>query len=134
MNAHVARTMQALKAWSAQDLESYRTLYHPDAVLYGFAPQPIDVESAMQFYRAFFAAFPDVHFETLDTVAEGDRIAMRYRVTGTHAGEFQGIPATGRAIDVQGITILHFRNGKVAERWQQLDLMSLLQQLGVVPG
>lgn len=133
MTSNVERTMQAMEAWGRQDLDEYRTIYHPDAVLHGFAPHPIDVESAMAGYRHFFAGFPDIRFEILDTVVDGDRVAMRFRVTGTHTGEFQGIPATGRGMDVQGMTIMDFRDGKIAERWNQFDQMSLLQQLGVIP-
>lgn len=133
MNPNVERTLQAMEAWVAQDLDTYRTIYHPDAVLHGFAPHPIGVDSAMHGYRHFFAGFPDIGFEILDTVADGDRVAMRFRVTGTHRGEFQGIPPTGRTMKTQGMTILHFRDGKIAERWNQFDQMGLLQQLGVLP-
>ncbi len=133
MTANVERTLQAMEAWGRQDLEEYRTIYHPDAVLHGFAPHPIDVESAVAGYRAFFAGFPDIHFEILDTIADGEKVAMRFQVTGTHKGEFQGIPATGRAMNVQGMTILHFGGGKLVERWNQFDQMSLMQQLGVIP-
>lgn len=134
MTSNVERIQQAMEAWGRQDLETYRTLYHPDAVLHGLAPQPINVEGAVAGYRAFFAGFPDLRFQTLDTVADGEKVAVRFQITGTHTGEFQGIPATGRRMNVYGITILRFRDGKVSERWNQLDQMSLLQQLGVMGG
>jgi len=133
MNRNVERIRQAMEAWVGQDLDTYRTIYHPDAVLHGFAPHPIDVEGVLAGYRAFFAGFPDIDFEVLDTIVDGEKIAMRFRVTGTHTGEFQGIPATGRGMNVQGMTIMDFRDGKIAERWNQFDQMSLLQQLGVIP-
>ena len=133
MAGNVERTLQAMEAWGRQDMETYRTIYHPDAVLHGLAPVPIDVESAVAGYRAFFAGFPDLRFEALDTVADGEKVAVHFQITGTHTGEFQGIPATGRSMQVQGMTILQFRDGKVTERWNQLDQMSLLQQLGVIP-
>ena len=134
MTSNVERIQQAMKAWGRQDMETYRTLYHQDAVLHGLAPQPINVESAVASYRAFFAGFPDLRFETLDTVADGEKVAVHFQITGTHTGEFQGIPATGRRMNVQGITILRFRDGKVSERWNQLDQMGLFQQLGVMGG
>ncbi len=132
MTANVERTLQAMEAWGRQDLDEYRTIYHPDAVLHGFAPHPIGVDAAIEGYRHFFAGFPDIRFEILDTVADGEKVAMRFRVTGTHNGEFQGIPATGRKMDVQGMTILHFGDGKIVERWNQFDQMGLMQQLGVM--
>ena len=134
MTSNVERIQQAMEAWGRQDLETYRTLYHQDAVLNGLAPQPINVEGALAGYRAFFAGFPDLRFETLVTVADGEKVAVHFQITGTHTGEFQGIPATGRRMNVQGITILRFRDGKVSERWNQLDQMGLLQQLGVMGG
>lgn len=133
MAGNVERTLQAMEAWGRQDLDEYRTIYHPDAALHGFAPHPIDVDAAMEGYRHFFSGFPDIRFEILDTVADGDQVAMRFRVTGTHTGEFQGIPASGRGMNVQGMTILHFRNGHIAERWNQFDQMGLMQQLGIIP-
>ena len=133
MNGNVERILEAMAAWVAQDLDEYRTIYQPDAVLHGFAPVPIDVDSAMEGYRHFFTGFPDIDFQILDTVVDGERVAMRFRVTGTHTGDFQGIPATGRKMAVQGMTIMRFRDGKIAERWNQFDQMGLMQQLGMIP-
>ena len=62
--------------------------------------------------------------------AEGDEVAARYVVYGTHQGEFMGIAATGKQITRAGITILHFRNGKCVERWSQADTLGMLRQLG----
>jgi steroid delta-isomerase-like uncharacterized protein len=75
------------------------------------------------------SAFPDVRREALDHVAAGDKIAVRWRVTGTHRGTFAGLPATGRPIDVSGITIYRLENGKIAEEWVQMDTVGLNRQL-----
>jgi predicted ester cyclase len=84
-------------------------------------------------YRAFFAGFPDLRLTVDETVEEGERIAVRFTVRGTHEGVFQGIPPTGRPVEVQGFSILHFSAGRIVERWNQLDQLSMLQQLGVLP-
>lgn len=133
MTSNLERTLTALDAWNRQDLDTYRTLYATGAVLHGLAPVPIDVDGALAGYRAFFAGFPDLCLDVLDHVSEENRLAIRFRVRGTQTGEFQGIPATGRAIDVEGMTILHFRDGQTTERWNVLDQMGMMQQLGVLP-
>ncbi|RLT35234.1 MAG: ester cyclase [Chloroflexi bacterium] len=133
MTSNVERTMQAMDAWNRQDLDEYCTIYHPDAVLHGFAPVPLDVAAVLEGYRAFFAGFPDIRFDLLDSVSDGETVAMRVRLQGTHTGTFQGIPATGRPIGVEAITIMRVREGKIIERWNQFDQMSLMQQLGVIP-
>lgn len=134
MTSNFERTINAVNEWNRQDLESYRKLYAPQATLHGLAPVPIGVDGALEGYRAFFAGFPDLHLGVLDSVSDEDRVAVRFRLTGTHSGTFQGIPATGRSIDVGGLTILKFQDGKAIERWNQLDQMGMLQQLGVIPG
>jgi predicted ester cyclase len=60
-------------------------------------------------------------------------MAVRITVIGTHEGAFQGIPPTGRRVEVQTISVLHFSEGRVVERWNQLDQLGMLQQLGVLP-
>jgi ketosteroid isomerase-like protein len=133
MNTNLERTRTALNAWNRHDLESYRTLYAPDARLHGFAPAPIDVPTLLAGYQAFFAGFPNLHLDLLDSIPDREKLALRVRLRGTHRGDFQGIPATGRSIDVEIMTILHFREGKVIERWNQLEQMGLMLQLGVIP-
>ncbi|MFW6033899.1 MAG: ester cyclase [bacterium] len=81
----------------------------------------------------FLNAFPDLAFHPLDRIAEGDKVVTRFVFTGTHDGEFQGIPATGREIELPGIVIERVEAGKVVETWVQRNDLSLLQQLGVAP-
>lgn len=82
----------------------------------------------------FRTAFPDLRCTIEDMIADGDKVATRYHVTGTHQSAFMGIPATGRKITTTGIDIMRFQDGKVVERWAVEDNLSLLQQLGVVEG
>jgi steroid delta-isomerase-like uncharacterized protein len=124
---------RSLEAWNRRDLATYAELYAPDAVVRGVGPGPLGVEETMGAYEAFFAGFPDLRLTVEETVEEGERIAVRFTVRGTHEGVFQGIPPTGRTVDVQGISILHFSEGRIVERWNQLDQLGMLQQLGVLP-
>lgn len=79
------------------------------------------------------SAFPDRQVTVDDVVAEGDRVVARTTLTGTHQGEMEGIPATGKAISQPSITIFRLANGKIAEGWFVTDNLSMMQQLGVIP-
>lgn len=82
----------------------------------------------------FRAAFPDVRYTMEDLIAEGDRVMDRWTVHATHLGDFLGIPPTGKAITFWGIDILRIVNGRIKEIWHLEDQVSVLQQLGVLPG
>jgi steroid delta-isomerase-like uncharacterized protein len=97
----------------------------------GFAP---DKAGTLDWFRALLQAFPDLSMTVEDLVAEGDKAVARVRVTGTHRGDFLGIPPTGATGDVQLIDIMRFdSDGRVSEHWGVADMLSLMQQLGVVP-
>ncbi|WP_084727264.1 ester cyclase [Rhodococcoides yunnanense] len=80
-----------------------------------------------------FAAFPDLHWTIRDTLAEDDRIMAYSTWTGTHRGEFMGIPATGHRVSVDAWTIDRYRNGQMTESRLIMDVAGLLTQLGVLP-
>jgi len=85
-----------------------------------------------QFVTIYRKAFPDVKFTIEDQIAEGDKSVMRYNITGTHKGEFQGIAPTGKSIKITGIAIHRIANGKIVEIWANWDALGLMQQLGAV--
>lgn len=126
---------QARRHINAGDIEGYlTTLYAPDAIAHFLPPGLPQGHAGLRlFYTAFLAGFPDVQLHFDDIIAEGDTLAVRYHVAGTHLGEFNGIPATGRQFTISGATMLRFVAGKVVERWSQTDFVGLMQQLGVIP-
>ncbi|MGC5168789.1 ester cyclase [Luteimicrobium sp. DT211] len=79
------------------------------------------------------AGFPDMHWDVLDTLVEGDRIMSLSTWTGTHDGEFMGIPPTGRTVSVEAWTIDRYRDGRLVESRILMDVTGLLGQLGVAP-
>jgi steroid delta-isomerase-like uncharacterized protein len=81
----------------------------------------------------FFTAFPDLRVEIHDLLADGDKVVARYVWRGTQRGEFFGVPATGRAVEVAGTSIYRVAGGKLAEEWWLEDMLGLMQQLGAVP-
>ena len=91
------------------------------------------VEPFRQQITAFRAAFPDLHMSIDDLLIDGDRFASRTTVTGTHAGDLMGIPATGKHISVEAVDMGRIQNGQAQERRGGLDMYSLLTQLGVIP-
>jgi steroid delta-isomerase-like uncharacterized protein len=91
------------------------------------------VEGAKQFATMLRTAFPDLHTTVEAQIAEGDRVATRWSTRGTHRGEFQGVLATGRQMNITGITICRIVDGKIVEQWGNPDLFSMMQQLGVIP-
>ncbi len=81
--------------------------------------------------RTSRAAFPDLRFEIAETVAAGDRVAIAWRMRGTHTGPLGPHPATGRRIDVPGMTVYYFRAGRITGHWQVVDRLAVAQQLGL---
>jgi predicted ester cyclase len=126
---------EATQQFNSGDLESYlTTLYARDAMLHFLPPGlPPGRDGARLFYSGFLAGFPDAQLWLDDTIIENDVMAVRYHMTATHTGPFNGIPATGKSVEFGGITIMRWQDGKVIERWSETDFMGLLQQLGVIP-
>ncbi len=91
-------------------------------------------EDYLRFMQSAFEAFPDFHIEVLDVVAEGGRVAARFRNTGTHEGEFMGIPGSGRPFTLEGSDFFHFDDqARIAAHWAHADNLEFMQQLGVLP-
>jgi predicted ester cyclase len=114
--------------------EAYLRLYDDAIVLHGYPPGVEGLDGARGFYGQIWDALPDGRLIGEDLIADGDRIATRFRLAGTHeGGPLLGVPAAGAAIDVTGMTVLRFgTSGRVVERWQVLDQLTLLTQLGVL--
>jgi steroid delta-isomerase-like uncharacterized protein len=87
-----------------------------------------------QFVSGLAMAFPDLHITIEDMVAEGDKVVVRVTVRATHKGTFMGsIAATGKEVTFTGVDIFQISDGKIIGRWNQRDLLGLLQQLGAMP-
>ena len=116
------------------DLSVYDELIADDFVEHeeipGLSP---DKAGSRQWFEMFYAGFPDLHVEIHDMVADGDRVAVRGTMTGTHQGDIMGIPATGRSITLRTMDIVSIRDGRATGHWGVTDQMALLMQLGVIP-
>jgi steroid delta-isomerase-like uncharacterized protein len=97
----------------------------------GLAPTKAGVKD---FFRMQLAAFPDLRMDVQDVYASGAKVVARVRYTGTNRGEFMGMPATGKSVDVQLIDMFLFGDeGLVREHWGVIDALAMMQQLGAVP-
>ena len=79
------------------------------------------------------SAFPDFRIDVEDMLAEGDKVAVRIVLSGTHQGEFLGMPGSGRRFSAAGIDIVRVRAGQVVEHWGVTDTLGMMQQLGALP-
>ena len=109
-------------------------LYPPDFVWHEPDQDIRGYEQAKQFVSTFLQAFPDITISVEDVIAEGDKVVSRYTIRGTHQGETEQFgPPTGRQMELEGITIHRFEDGKIVEEWESYDSLSMLQQLGLAP-
>lgn len=91
---------------------------------------PLTPEAQKQRLAGLHAAFPDIHLTVEDLIVQGDKVAVRMTLRGTHRGIFQGIAPTGKQVTVSAFDIIHFENERLNEHWGGPDLFSLVQQLG----
>jgi steroid delta-isomerase-like uncharacterized protein len=131
--AHKALVQQFVEEfWNRGELDAADELMARDATIHEpVVGTPGDLKAVATMIRS---AFPDWHSTVEELLVEGDRVAERWTGRGTHRGEFQGIPPTGKSVAVPGVVFYRIAGGKIAEFRGQFDRMSLMQQLGVIPG
>ena len=123
-----------IEAYNERDLEAEANLLAPDYVAHVPAvPGPLEgLEAWRQFTGAFSEAFPDIRLTIQDILSEGVMVAARVAFHGTHRGEFQGIPPTGKEVAFTSMEFNRVVGGQVEEHWVELDLLGLMQQLGAI--
>ena len=124
------------KVFNEGQLDLLEMLLAPDAVDHGLegfdlsgerGPAPVH-----RFLRAFRFAFPDLRVSVIDQVADGDRVATRWRLEGTHGNRLMGIEASHRFVSIEGIRIDRIDRGRIAETWNQWDVLGMLRQVGAL--
>jgi steroid delta-isomerase-like uncharacterized protein len=128
---------KARRSWeivNQRDPDLIERIYPADFVWHEPGQDIRGYEQAKQFVSTFFAALPDINITVEDVIAEGDKAVTRYTIRGTHQGETEDFgPPTGRQMELKGITIHRFEDGKIVEEWESYDNLSVLQQLGLAP-
>jgi steroid delta-isomerase-like uncharacterized protein len=129
--ANVALVRESVEAFNAGDLTKLLAVAAPDIVIhYAEMPEPLQGrETWQQGYELVKRAFPDLRIRVDDLVAAGDKVALRLTLSGTHEGEFQGIPATGRTISYVSHEFYRVADGVFAEEWICSDTATLFRQL-----
>ncbi|MFN8499041.1 MAG: ester cyclase [Anaerolineae bacterium] len=97
------------------------------------APEARTLEGLKALHAARIAAFPDQKVTIEAMFAEGDMVAKRWSWHGTHLGEFFGVPPSGKAVSLEGVTLYRIAGGKIAECWWGYNTLGLLQQIGAIP-
>jgi steroid delta-isomerase-like uncharacterized protein len=123
------------EAWNEGSAEAAHEILAPDFRGH-FLPDglPQSPEGFVAYVGAYRAAFPDLHMQVEDMLADGDRVAVRITCRGTHTGPLMDIPPTGKEMELGAMVFARFdENGHYAEGWGEHDKVSLLQQLGVMP-
>ena len=130
-DANIAAQESLAENVNAGDLDAAMRSFAPDAVDHDPAPgQGPGRDGFKAFFTELITAFPDAKIEPAHMVADEDDVAVAYTLTGTHQGEFNGIAATGKKIEVRGLQIGRFENGQIVERWGSSDELGIMQQLG----
>lgn len=127
---------QFFEAYNQQDIERMGQSVSGSNNNYSFhlpGMPSMDWNGHKQLLAALINAFPDFHHTLEDVVAEGNKVAVRFTITCTHRGEFQGIPPTEKQISIGGTDFLTIVDGKITKEWVSVDMMGWMQQLGVIP-
>src|SRR5262249_55454106 len=113
---------------------AWMTLHSEDVTTHGFGPEPIqgrrDLVAA---YNSFYDAFPDIEVNVREVVGASEKLAVRTHWHGTHRGSFLGVEPTGKQIDIENISIYHFQDGLIRERWSAVDYFGIMTQIGAIP-
>jgi steroid delta-isomerase-like uncharacterized protein len=132
---HSATIRRLYEAINVHDLDAIGALMADDFVDHEELPGlPSTREGTLTFFRGMFAAFPDFRMEPEQVLVDSDTAVARVTATGTHRGEFMGMPASGRTFSAQAIDIIRFGDdGLAREHWGVYDQMAMMQQLGALP-
>lgn len=128
----------ATKRWGSEVASSGRyevldEILAPNFVDHDPAPdQGSGIDGLKGFFKTMRSAFPDLQAEPVEVVATDDHVAMRYTISGTHQGEFQGVAPTGKSFKVAALQLGRFENGRCVERWGSTDELGMLKQLGIL--
>jgi steroid delta-isomerase-like uncharacterized protein len=124
---------RSFEEWNKGSAEFFLESTSPDYVCFSPSgnPDPASREETVESIEAIWRGFPDLTLSIDDLLAVEDKVVVRYTMRGTHTGELQGIPATGKKIEVGGIVTSRIRDGKFVEEWEAVDTFGLMMQLGM---
>jgi len=119
------------EVWNQGKLDAVDDIVTNDIIIHVAGRDIKGIENFKKFILGYRNAFPDIKFTIEELIAQGDKVAERFTVRGTHQGELQGIPPTGKQIKITSIDIARYVDGKMVERWGQPDFLGMMMQLGM---
>ena len=124
------------EVWNKRQTATIDRLLADDVIVHGLVDENGNEISGPSGFKKLFMqftkAFPDIHVEVADTISEGDKIAARCIVTGTHRGDTLGVPGSNKPIRFTGVAILRIKDGKIVEAWNNFDFQTLSRQIGAL--
>jgi predicted ester cyclase len=121
------------EVWNAQRESAVDEMFAEDGIGHGLGAEPIRGPAEFKtFHRAFISAYPDLKVIVEDTVVEGDKIATRCRVTGSHTGHGIGVAPTNQPVEFTGMVIVRVKDGKIVEAWNEFNFMEMYKQVGAL--
>jgi steroid delta-isomerase-like uncharacterized protein len=117
--------------WNERRPEILDELLTSNVVNYGTSMKINNLEEYKQVYGMFLSAFHDTHFTIEEIIAEGDKVMTRASMSGVQKGALEGIPPTGKTINISIFTVFRLVDGKIAEEWEIYDDLGMMQQLGM---
>jgi steroid delta-isomerase-like uncharacterized protein len=121
---------RAYEAWNKIDIEALKEIYSQDFLWHFAGGEAFALKDLIEDLTWEISVYPDRTFIPEDSISKGDKVVSRYVLRGTHAGEREGLPPTGKKIKMEGIFISRVEDGKIMETWEVADLLSIYKQLG----
>lgn len=109
------------------------TNFTTDITLVSSPENVVGIENFKAYYSNFVIGFSDIEFTMVDVFGQADKIVKHWKFKGTHSGDFFGIPATGKSVDVEGTTLVKMKDGKIAQEQDFMDNLIFMEQLGIDP-
>jgi predicted ester cyclase len=122
------------QVWNQRRAEAIDRLMSAEARVHGLSGEPIIGASGFKpFHKTFCESFPEFKIDVVESIVDGDRVAVVCHVTGRHGGDALGGKATGKTVDFWGMTMGRVKNGQLIEGWNSYDFLTMYQQIGWVP-
>jgi len=132
-NKNIVRRLYE-EVWNERKVEVINEIISPSHALHApnISGSSIGPEAYKRNVLLFLTGYPDLHWTIEDTIAENDKVVACWTISGTHKGDYMGIPATNKKVSVDGITIHHIADGRIMDSYSNWDVLGMMQQLGVV--
>ncbi len=122
------------EVWNKKRPEAIDEMMAADGIAYGLGggANLVGPEAFKGFYATFIGAFPDIRITVDDIISQGDKVAVRFSIRGTHRGNHLGVPATDREVAFPAMSFVRWRDGQIVEGWNSVDMYGMLQQIDAV--